>query len=982
MAKGIRVSALAKEIGVKSKDVLEKLREEGLGETVPNHASTVSVGLAETIREWFGGGGGGTAVETAAPPKVRAKPAPKRAEVADKKDQADDEAPEGDDETPADDQAVAVPTAEVPPPAAEVPQPAAEVPSADEGQTPPPAASTSQPGPVAPAGEPPSTPAQPSAPAEPPPGLADEATEPVSPPTTPPAATDAPPIMPPPVPFIAPTVTPPAEARPAAAFDPAADREQAPHRPTVTLENRDQIRREPVRVAPQLTKLKPAQISGPKLVREEAPETVPLPRPRGPRPGGPGAPGPKLGFGPIAKGGGGVKVTEEDDAQAKAKKKGLSTRRRGPDGRRGEAMEKIREFTEADIIERRDRLNAAAASRSAFEHHLRKSGRRGTSARALTAAQKGDPVMIEEPVTVKGLSAALGVKSADIIRRLMKAGVFANVNQALDNETAEGIALEFGIELEIVEAKTAEDLLLEEFQDREADADEAGLPSRPPVVTILGHVDHGKTSLLDKIRNSNVVAGEAGGITQHTAAFSVELEREGKKKRVTFIDTPGHQAFTAMRARGANMTDIAVIVIDAAQGIQPQTTESINHAKAAGVAIVVALNKIDLPDANPDRVLGQLAAAGLNPAEWGGDTEVVRTSATTGKGIPDLLDILDIQAEIMELKANPKLPARGVVIEARRDEGMGPVGTVLVQEGTLKVGDVILAGTGFGRIRSLIDSAGGRIKEAGPSTPVLVSGLSEVPTAGDKAYAVNDMDRARGIAEDRVMSGRQKDLASQNKVSLDSILSRMDAMDIKTINLILKGDVQGSVETLQATVTDQNTEEVRVSVIHAAVGSISESDVELASASGAVIIGFNVVPDEKARALAEQRRVEVRTYQVIYEIFDDLKKALSGMLEPEVREKYHGTIEVREVFKVSRLGNIAGCYVTDGNVTRGCKIRLVRDGAIVTDGLIIESLRRLKDDVREVKSGLECGIKLSGYDDIKEGDKFEAYTRETVQRTL
>jgi translation initiation factor IF-2 len=422
--------------------------------------------------------------------------------------------------------------------------------------------------------------------------------------------------------------------------------------------------------------------------------------------------------------------------------------------------------------------------------------------------------------------------------------------------------------------------------------------------------------------------------------------------------------------------------VSAAEGVQPQTIESINHARAAEKPIVVALNKIDRADANPEMVMGQLVQNGLNPVEWGGDTEVIRTSATTGQGVKELIEILDYQAELLDLKANAEAQARGSVIEATTDTGLGSVATVLVQEGTLKVGDAILSGPGYGRIRSLLNDRGENVREAGPSTPVIVSGLNILPEAGDKFFVLDDVDRARSIAEERATLSRQNQLSAMSKVTLDNLFATMKAGDIKTINLIVKADVQGSVETLQRTVTDQNTEEVRVRVIHAAVGAINESDVELADASQAVIIGFNVVPDEAARAMAEQRRIEIRTYRVIYEIFDDLKKALSGMLEPEVREKLHGHVEIRQVFKVSRIGNIAGCFVTDGHVQRGSKIRLIRDGKVITEDLSIDTLRRLKDDVKEVKAGLECGIKLQGYDDIKVGDRLEAYVRETFQRTL
>ena len=758
------------------------------------------------------------------------------------------------------------------------------------------------------------------------------------------------------------------------------------NRPTITLSNRhgtgpSVVERKAVTPAPKLVIPEPAKIQGPRVVREEKPDNLPAPR-RRPTPGGNNS-GPESSSGitqarPLA--GRGVRTTDdEEEEKKKAAAKGrstLSNRRRGLDGRRGEAMEKLRDFSEQDLKERNIRLAGASGHRAAFDSHLKKA-ERGHHQLAKSAQEKGEPVLIEEPITVKNLSGVLGIKSNDIITKLMRQGIFATINQALDADTAGSIALEYGVELQIKAQSTLEEQLMEEFDIRESEP--ANLQPRPPVVTILGHVDHGKTSLLDKIRSANVAAGEAGGITQHTAAWMVQIG----EKRVTFIDTPGHQAFTAMRARGANMTDIVVLVVSAAEGVQPQTIESINHARAAEVPIVVALNKIDRPDANPDMVLGQLAANGLNPVEWGGDTEVVRTSATTGQGIPELIETLDYQAELLELKADPTIPARGSVIEASVSPGLGPVATVLVQEGTLRVGDVVLSGPGYGRIRILLNDRGESIQEASPSTPVVISGLSDTPNSGDKFFVSDDFDRARSIAEERSTMQRQTQLVQRNTATtLSNLYEQIQAGQVKTINIIIKGDVQGSVETLAKTVTDANTDEVKVRVIHSAVGPINESDVELADASAAVIIGFNVVADEAARAMAEQRRVEIRTYRVIYEIFDDLKKALSGLLQPEIREKLHGHVEVRQIFKVSRMGNIAGCFVTDGHVQRGSRIRLIRGGTIITDDLAIETLRRVKDDVKEVKAGLECGIKLHGYDDIKIGDVFEAYIRETIQRTL
>ncbi|MFN4243636.1 MAG: translation initiation factor IF-2 [Tepidisphaerales bacterium] len=760
-------------------------------------------------------------------------------------------------------------------------------------------------------------------------------------------------------------------------------------RPTVSLNNPATLPRGPIVRPPQVVP-EPAKVQGPRVVRIEAPEPVPPPRPpRGPRPtDGPAYPTARPDVGR------GVRTTAVDDEESESKKaaaKGrgsLSARRRGLDGRRGEAEERLKEFTEADLIARQDMLNAAAATRAGMESHLRKSETRGTHVTAKTAVQRGGAVEVEEPITPRSLSAALGVKVNDLIFRLMKKRVMATVNTTLTVDQAMELALDYGLELKVKEQPSLEEKLLREYEEKQA-ASKNRVP-RPPVVTILGHVDHGKTSLLDKIRNANVAAGEAGGITQHIAAWTVRVGEGENAKRVTFIDTPGHQAFTSMRARGANMTDVVVLVVSAAEGVQPQTIESINHARAAEVPIVVALNKIDRPDANPEMVLGQLAANGINPVEWGGDVEVVRCSALTGQGIPELIEILDYQSQLLELTADPTLPAKGTVIEARRDEGLGPVATVLVQEGTLKVGAYVLCGPGYGRVRSLLDDRGVMVQEAGPSTPVIVSGLSDLPSAGDVLIEVSDLEEARAIAEERATRLRQKQLASmQQRTTMADLMQSMRAGEVQTINLIIKADTQGSVETLVKSVTESNTEEVKVRVIHAAVGAITESDVELAIATKAkptdnrvAIIGFHVVPDEAARTLAEQHHIDVKTYRVIYEIFDDLKKALSGMLAPEEREKYHGRAEIRQVFKVSRVGNIAGCMVIDGHVQRGSKVRLIRNGAVVVEDLSIESLKRLKDDVREVKQGFECGIKLAGYDDIKVGDVLEMYVKETFERTL
>ena len=947
MAKGIRVNQVAKELGIESRVILEKFRREDPPIEVPNHQSTISLGLAETIREWFRAGEMDDLIKKHSAPTAESASAKKKAPAKKKKagdDSADDtgggtavlvDESETTD-TSTDTISSSEPTVDTDATSVDIAaEVGAEVPAVE------PQVITETPVPTTPTVEAPAAPV---------------------------VVAEAPA-----------TVSAPAPMSGAKAVLP-----QPPARPTVRLEKASASRPERPRVVATPFTPKPAVLAGPKVVREEKPDVVSAPRKRLP----PGQSGPQTGIGGTvpsqARGGRGVRVVEEEDegsdkkpgAAAGAKKGPVTTRRRGPDGRRGEADEKLREFSDADLKDRADRISAASAARQATDMHLRKTEARGTHVQARTAAQRGGVLEIDEPITVRSLSTDLGVKSNELMTKLIRQGVFATLNQTIDFDTASMLALDYSVELKIRREPTLEEQLMAEF-DAQAAAS-MNLQPRSPVVTILGHVDHGKTSLLDRIRSANVAAGEAGGITQHIAAWKVVLG----DKRVTFIDTPGHQAFTAMRARGANMTDVVVLVVSAAEGVQPQTVESINHAKAAGVPIIVAMNKIDRDDANPDMVLGQLAANGLNPVEWGGDTEVVRTSATKGIGIAELIEILDYQTQLRELKADPDGPSRGVVIESRMDSGLGPIATVLVQQGTLNVGDVILAGQGWGRIRSLRDDRLKVVDDAGPSTPVIISGLSELPSAGDKFFEIADLDRARSISAERLSAQRAFALASKQQVSLDSIYGQMRTAAIKTINLIIKCDVQGSVETLQKTVIDQNTDEVRVKVIHAAAGPISESDVELADASGAVIIGFHVVPDESARQMAEQRRIEVRTYRVIYEIFDDLKKALSGMLEPEVREKLHGHVEVRALFKVSRLGVIAGCMVTDGHIQRGSKIRLIRDGKIITEDLSIESLKRLKDDVKEVKSGFECGIKLSGYNDLKMGDRLEGYIRETIQRTL
>jgi translation initiation factor IF-2 len=569
------------------------------------------------------------------------------------------------------------------------------------------------------------------------------------------------------------------------------------------------------------------------------------------------------------------------------------------------------------------------------------------------------------------------VPAKDLIKRLMTSmNQLVNINANLDDESAQMLALEFGIELEVVHERTAEDELFESFESD--DTAPESLVARPPVITILGHVDHGKTSLLDRIRKAHVVDTESGGITQHIGAYSVEHEG----RLVTFVDTPGHEAFTAMRARGANVTDIVVLVVAADDGVMPQTQEAIAHAKAAGVPIVVALNKIDLPNVNLNKIYGELSQQELVPEEYGGDTPVIKTSALTGQGVPELLEMLQIVAELRcELKADPKRRARGTCLEAAISEGRGVVATMLVQDGTLHVGDVLVCGDGFGRVRALFDDKGQSVHEAGPSTPVEVSGLDEVPTAGEKFYVAADIAKARQIAERRRVALRDSSLLEREVVTLDNLHEQMAAQKIKNLNLILKADVQGSLEALIKELEKLKNAEVPIKVLLKGVGGISESDILLADASQAIVIGFRVAPEDRAVSLADEKKIEIRRYDIIYQVTDEIRKAVEGMLLPEIKEVHLGRANVRQAFRISKVGTVAGCIVTQGTIERASKARIFREGREVYKGSI-EALKRFKDDVKEVREGFECGIKIANFDDIKIDDMIEAYRIEEVRRSL
>ncbi|UTR10827.1 translation initiation factor IF-2 [Evansella sp. LMS18] len=574
------------------------------------------------------------------------------------------------------------------------------------------------------------------------------------------------------------------------------------------------------------------------------------------------------------------------------------------------------------------------------------------------------------PVTVGEFADKINKEPSEIIKKLMFLGVMATINQELDKDTIELLAEDFGIE-------TEEEIVIDEteFETMEENDDPKDLKERPPVVTIMGHVDHGKTTLLDSIRHTKVTAGEAGGITQHIGAYQVEEN----DKKITFLDTPGHAAFTTMRARGAQVTDITILVVAADDGVMPQTVEAINHAKAAEVPIIVAVNKMDKEGANPDRVMQELTEHGLVAEAWGGDTIFVNVSALNGEGIEELLEMILLVSEVGELKANPDKTARGTVVEAELDRGRGPVATLLVQSGTLKVGDPIVVGSTFGRVRAMVNDLGRRVKTAGPSTPVEITGLNAVPQAGDQFLVFEDEKKARQIGEARATKQREAERRESSKVSLDDLFNQIQQGEIKEINVIIKADVQGSVEAMRGSLEKIDVEGVKVNIISTGVGAISETDVILASASNAVVIGFNVRPDVNAKRTADAEKVDIRLHRVIYDAIEEIEAAMKGMLDPEFEEKVIGQAEVRQTFKVSKIGMIAGSYVTDGKLTRDATVRLIRDGVVVHEGAI-RDLKRFKDDVKEVAQNYECGITLENYNDVKEGDIIEAYVMEEIKR--
>jgi translation initiation factor IF-2 len=917
----MRVHILAKELNVLSKVIVQKCKAEGI-DSVKNHMSTLSAGLHATIREWFSDGSHDTTIETTQRidlGKVRLKPAREKesASPATKLVEVGKEA-------------VDLAVAAVAPPgvsaeavddtaaAGGAAVATAEAPAVtverkpDEEET---FADAAAPGPSA-------VPAEVDAGKEPPGEQLEAVGAPAEIPEAPAQAPDAAPQAPP--------------AKP-----------------------------EPVTPAgPQNIPAK-AKLQGPRVVRYEAPEHYPTaprrrpaeqPQKAEPAPGAP----------PVST------------SPSKPLDRGLARRKvrvgaRQTAGRLAEAGERMAEWRDQDLAERRARLAGATGRR--IRRRATHGG--GPMVHAVPAGPKTQAV-VHEPVRMKEFCSATGLNFLQCLRVLRdEHGMLGNVNMTLAIETAELLAMHFGIELTVIASKT----LLDEVQEEFAQRNREHLERRPPVVTMLGHVDHGKTSLLDAVRATRVVAGEDGGITQHLGAYHIDTPQGA----VTFLDTPGHKAFTEMRARGAHLTDVVVLVVAADDGVMPQTIEAINHAHAAGVPIVVALNKIDLGDEHKLKIYGQLTEHGLTPSgDWGGEIDVIPTSATTGIGIQDLVEHLAHLSSLLDLQADPTLPGTGTVIEAETKPGVGPVVRLLVQEGTLRTGDCVVCGPAFGKVRALLDDDGRRIKEAGPSLPVEVWGLDEVPAAGDKLYSVENLQRAKDVAAETKQTRIEKSRLRSRKIkTLEEIVLQRDTEDVPELNIVIKADVDGSVSALRQALGELPTDDVRLAIRHGGVGAVNDGDVLLAATCGGIVIAFRVEAPVRVRRLAEQNGVEIRSYRVIYDVHDDVKKALEGLLEPEEHFEPRGSAEVRELFRLSgKIGVVAGSFVTDGIVDRKHLAKIVRDGVVVREGCEFASLRRFKDDVRKVRAGLECGIRLEGFDDLHVGDIIESYEVVKVPRTL
>jgi translation initiation factor IF-2 len=874
-----RVYILAKELGVKSTSIVKKCQDEGLD--VKNHMSTISAGLAATIREWFSEGEHITTVETAEKvdlTKVRIRKKVKRERPERKKKAVEDEA--GAEVIGS----VAVGTA---------------LEHAEQEET--------------------------------------EAVKEL-----------------------------PVEEK---------TEKKAKAKKKVRAKKAKKEKPEPIIPAgPMLERPEPAKLSGPEVVRVESLESEkrPVPKPR-----------------PKVRRRYDEPVTEplmQVEAEAGKSKKGgkgvLKRRKDRTGGRRGydkevESDRKTKfesQRRQRDMEERRARLSAAGGEGMRVRPSRRIASKPSAGMGGPVTMMRPEKATMAEPVIVKDLSAMLVVKVSEVVERLMRQGVMASANQVVSPEVAELIAIDFGTELTVERKSTLEEEIKTEFESRERKQ----LKKRPVVVTMLGHVDHGKTSLLDKIRSTQVTAGEAGGITQHIGAYQVE--HNGSK--VTFLDTPGHEAFTAMRARGANMTDVVVLVVAADDGVMPQTVEAIHHAKAAEVPILVALNKSDLPGCDINRIYSQLSEHELTPTEWSGNTEVVKTSTMTGEGIDSLLEHLDYITELLELKADDTVPATGWVVEAKISPTQGTIATLLLKEGYLEKGSVLLAGGAYGRVKTMKNSFGKSVKKAVSAMPVEITGLSGVPNAGDSFYCLANINQAKLAAEEKQTRLRENTLAKRTQITLDNLFSHIEEGSVKELNIIIRADVQGSVDVLMKYLSDLSTDEVKIKIIHAATGGITEGDVVLAEASNAIVIGFNVVSDEHVARTAEEKGVDIRLYTVIYRITEDLQKSMVGLLEPEKQEKRLGRAVVRNTFKVSRIGTIGGSYIVEGVVNKKARVRLIRDSVVIHDNLEIESLKHFKNDVREVKADMECGIKLAKFDDIKIDDVMDFYEIIEVARSL
>jgi len=905
---------------VPSKAIIDKCHAEGI-DAVKNHMSALSAGLYATICEWFSEGGHDTVVERAQRvdlKKVRRRSTKKRTEG-----EANNESGDATDTTA---------TATMDAPVVEAP-PSDE--TAEEQAAPPPPA-------VQTAAEPEVVVAPPAT-VEPPIGIVPPMESPA------PLATEVVPTTPASV--VADSPAEVVEERPAG--------EAAPKAPVIPA-------------GPQNVPAA-AKLQGPRVVRYEAPDYDVGPRRRttsGPgAPGGPPRTGPSgPGFPPTSPF---VDKAREAERDAAAKKKGRVNPRRA-EGRLVDAGEQLAEFRNLDLQERKERL-AGATGRKIHRRRVSPGGHGGGQ-----SAQAGPKTkaVVHEPVRMKEFCSETGLNFMQLFKVLRdEHKILGNVNMILPVETAQLLALHYGLELEVIPARTPLDQIEEEYKQRERN----NLTPRPPVVTILGHVDHGKTSLLDAIRKARVAAGEDGGITQHIGSYHLETARGP----VTFLDTPGHEAFTAMRARGAQMTDVVVLVVAADDGVMPQTVEAIRHAQAAKVPIVVALNKIDLGDQNKLKIYGQLAEHSLNPSEWGGEVDVIPTAATKGIGVTELVEHLADLSALLELKADPTLPASGTVIEAEMKPGVGAVVRLLVQDGTLKVGDFAVCGNAFGKIRALLDDLGNRVDQATPGIPVEVWGLDEPPTAGDKLYVIDSLQRAKEIAVEtkrlRTVTGRGQ---TRKMKTLEEMFKRRDTEETPELNIIIKADVDGSLAALRGSLEDIPSDEVRLTVRHAAVGAVNDSDILLAAACKGIIVAFRVEVSAGARRMADQHGVDVRPYRIIYEVCDEIRKALSGLLAPEERIEARASVDVRQVFRITKVGLVAGSYVTNGTIERSHLAKVIRNGIVVREGCKIGSLRHVKDDVREVRAGMECGIRLEGFEDVHEGDRIETYEVVKIARSL